>query len=87
MRNTRSNPGKRLRARRLALGLSLRDVHRASISIARKLRNRAFIASPSRLHDFETKSVVPSIYRIYTLALVYKCELRELLRRYGIPSR
>ncbi len=81
----RSNPGERLRSRRLALGLTLRDVRRASVKLARELRNPAFILPVSRLHGIETKRIVPSIHRLYTLARVYGCELRELLRWYGIP--
>ena len=80
-------PGQHLRARRLSLELTLRDVHTASLNLARKLCNPALVIPPSRLHDIETKKVTPSIHRLYTLARVYKCRLNELLSWYGIPSR
>ena len=80
-------PGPRLRARRLSLELTLRDVHRASVKLARELRNPAFVIPPSRSHDIETKMITPSIHRLYTLARVYKCSLDELLSLYGIPRR
>jgi transcriptional regulator with XRE-family HTH domain len=80
-------PDQHLRARRLSLRLSLRDVHTASLSLARELRNPAFVILPSRLHDIEKKKITPSIHRLYTLARLYKCRLNELLSWYGIPLR
>lgn len=80
-----SNPGRRLRAIRWALGLSLRDVHNASLKLARKLRNRRFILPGSRLHDIELKNTIPGIHRLYTLARVYGYDMRKLLKWYGIP--
>src|ERR1700674_5345210 len=80
-------PGQHLRARRLSLNLTLRDVHRASVRLARELRNPAFVVPPSRSHDIEKKTIIPSIHRLYTLARVYKCRLDELLSLYGIPRR
>ena len=83
----RSTPGERLRATRWALGLTLRDVHTESMKLARTLRNRRFILPASRLHDFEVKNTIPSIHRLYTLAHVYGCDVRELLGWYGVPLR
>jgi len=83
----RSSPGDLLRAARLTIGLTLRDVHRESVTLARKLRNRKFILPPSRLHDFEVQSIVPGIHRLYTLSHVYEIEVTELLHWYGIPLR
>jgi hypothetical protein len=80
-------PGQHLRARRLSLGLTLRDVHKASLSLARELRKPAFVLPPSRLHEIETKKMTPSVHRLYTLARVYRCRLNELLSWYGIPPR
>jgi len=76
-----------LRALRLVLGLSLRDVHQASIALSKRLRNSEFLLPASRLHEFETRSVVPSIHRLYTLASIYGYEITELLGWYGIPQR
>jgi hypothetical protein len=83
---TRLNPGGRLRATRWALGLSLRDVHRASLKLARRLHDKKFILPPSRLHQVEMKASIPSIHRLYTLAHVYRYEMSELAHWYGIPS-
>ncbi|PYV50916.1 MAG: hypothetical protein DMG96_36500 [Acidobacteria bacterium] len=85
MNRQRSKPGKELRAIRQQLGLSLRDVHAASLSIARKHRLSAFVISPSRLHHIETKGAIPGIHRVYTLARIYGRTLNEILSLYGIP--
>jgi transcriptional regulator with XRE-family HTH domain len=85
--NRRRGPGERLRALRLVLGLSLRAVHGASIMISRRLRNSEFLLPASRLHEFETRNVVPSIHRLYTLACIYEYEIIDLLGWYGIPRR
>jgi transcriptional regulator with XRE-family HTH domain len=77
--------GQNVRARRLRLGLTLGDVQRASLSLARELGNPAFILPASRLQQIEARDFVPSIHRLYTLSRVYKCRLRELLSWYGIP--
>ncbi len=76
--------GLNLRASRERLGLTMREVENASIRIARRHRNDEFMVSPSRLSDIETKGLVPSIYRLYSLAVIYRHDLREVLSWYGI---
>lgn len=79
-----SQTGVNLRALREHLGLTMRDVETASGRIAEKHGNDEFLVVPSRLSDFETKGTVPSIYRLYSLAVIYRRDLRELLCWYGI---
>lgn len=76
--------GLNLRASRERLGLTMRDVESASLRIAEKHRNDEFAISPSRLSDIETKGLVPSIFRLYSLAVIYRHDLREILSWYGI---
>jgi hypothetical protein len=78
-------PGEHLRALRQRLGLTLRDVYKASLEIALERQERGFVIPASRLHDFETKNIAPSIYRLYTLARVYDRKLAKILSWYGIP--
>lgn len=80
----RANGGQKLRALREALGFTMRDVESASAQIAQKLDNEEFAIPPSRLSDIETKGIVPSIFRLYTLAAIYRREYREFLAWYGI---
>src|SRR6201986_4701614 len=76
--------GKNLRTLREKLGLTMRDVENSSARIAEKYRNEEFSIPPSRLSDIETKGVLPSIFRLYTLAVIYRRDLRELLAWYGV---
>jgi transcriptional regulator with XRE-family HTH domain len=66
------------------LGLTIRDVEAASARIAARHANEDFGISPSRLSDIETKGVVPNIFRLYSLAVIYRRDLRELFAWYGI---
>ena len=76
--------GHRLRSLREGLGLTLRDVESASRILARKYSNDEFFIPISRVSDFETKQVVPSIFRFYALAVIYRRDIRELMSWYGV---
>lgn len=76
--------GKRIRVLRERLGLTVRDVEAASAQIAERRNNRSFLLPLSRLFEIENKEVVPSAYRFYSLAAIYRRDIRELLGWYGI---
>ena len=76
--------GRNLRVVREQLGLTMRDVECASVRIAERHKNEEFAVAPSRLSDIETKGLIPSIYRLYALAVIYRLDLREILSWYGI---
>src|ERR1700726_2114124 len=76
--------GKSLRTLREKLGLTMRDVETSSARLAEKYRNEEFSIPPSPLSDIETKNVLPSIFRLYTLAVIYRRDLRELMAGYGV---
>jgi transcriptional regulator with XRE-family HTH domain len=78
------NGGYRLRALREGLGCTMRDVENASLQIAKRLGSDEFAIPPSRLSDIETKGVVPSIFRLYSMAAIYRRDYRELLAWYGV---
>jgi len=78
------NAGAKLRSVRESLGLTIRDVETATTRLANKYGNPEFCLQLSRLSDIETKGVIPSIYRIYALAVVYRRDVRELMGWYGI---
>jgi transcriptional regulator with XRE-family HTH domain len=73
-----------LRALREQLGLTLRDVENASLRIAQRHGRDDFAIQLSRLSDIETKGVVPSIYRLYSLAAIYRSDFLELLSWFGV---
>ncbi len=76
--------GQRLRGLREDLGLTIRDVEAASGRIAARHGNENFAISPSRLSDIETKGILPNIYRLYSLSVIYRRDLREFFVWYGI---
>jgi hypothetical protein len=76
--------GRRLREIRDRLGMTLRSVEESSTRLANLYNNPEFILPPSRLSDIETKGVLPSLYRLHSLSVVYKIEWKEMLRWYGI---
>jgi hypothetical protein len=76
--------GKSLRTLREKLGLTMRDVEISSARLAEKYSNEEFSIPPSRLSDVETKAILPSIYRLYTLSVIYRRDMRELLSWYGV---
>ena len=78
------NGGERLRQIRERLGLSLREVESASNAIAERRNNREFALNLSRLSDIESKGVLPNIYRLHTLAAVYRLEVAEVLALYDV---
>ena len=60
-------------------------VDAASLALAKKHRQLAFVIPPSRLHEIERKNKIPTIHRLYALALIYRRTMNELLSLYGIP--
>jgi transcriptional regulator with XRE-family HTH domain len=78
------NGGQRLRGLRESLGYRMRDVELASSQIAQRFDSEEFAIPPSRLSDIETKGIIPSIFRLYSFAAIYRREYRELLSFYGL---
>ena len=78
------NGGQRLRTLRESLGYRMREVELASDQIAERFQNDEFAIPPSRLSDIETKGIIPSIFRLYSFAAIYRREYRELLSFYGL---
>ncbi|MGA9528782.1 MAG: helix-turn-helix transcriptional regulator [Terriglobales bacterium] len=73
-----------LRKIRERLGLTMRDVENASTGIANRRGSDEYLVPPSRLSDIETKGVIPSVFRFYSLGAIYRKPVRYLLQFYGI---
>jgi transcriptional regulator with XRE-family HTH domain len=77
--------GKRLRAERLRAGLSTRQVQKLSQLIAQeKDNNQDYCISHAWLTEVENGKFTPSIYKLYSLALIYKCTWTKILAFFGI---
>jgi hypothetical protein len=52
--------------------------------LAEKYGNSEFAIPISRLSDIEAKGVIPSIYRLYALSIIYRKDLAELHTLFGV---
>jgi transcriptional regulator with XRE-family HTH domain len=76
--------GQKLKRARERLNLRYRDVEEASLRIAERHRNDEFIIALSRLADIENKGTVPTIYRLYSLCVIYRLDPADVLEWYGV---
>ena len=76
--------GQKLKKVRDRLGLRYRDVEQASLSIASRHKNDEYIIALSRLADIENKGTVPTLYRLYSLCVIYRLDITEVLDWYGV---
>lgn len=79
-----AGPGNKLRLVREKLGYKLRDVESRSELLEKKYGNEEYALHLGRLSEIETKDLVPSIYKLYSLAVIYRLEFTEILRWYGL---
>jgi transcriptional regulator with XRE-family HTH domain len=80
-------PGKRLRAERERLRLSTRGVERISQRIAQEKKNQALYVSHNWVTDVENGKFVPSFPKLYSLSLIYECDIDELFTLFGLNVR
>ena len=78
-------PGLRLRQIRERLGLTYRDVERISLELAVQRGRPEFVLHLSRLADIENHNTVPSLHKLYTLAVAYHVNPLELFSLYDVP--
>lgn len=77
--------GVKLRQVRERLGLTLRAVEEASLEISAAEGNAEYMVSIGRLNQIENGGSLPSIYKLYTLAVIYHMSLEEIVSLYAIP--
>src|ERR1700758_2987297 len=80
-------PGLRLRQVRERLGLTYRDVERYSFELAANRGRPEFILHISRLADIENRGVVPSLHKLYSLAVILHLDPAEISSWYDAPLR
>lgn len=83
---SRPNPegGKLLKAERVRVRLSTREVERLSRKIADEKNSRDYYISHAWLTDAENGAYVPGIYKLYSLSVIYKKRYDEILGFFGI---
>lgn len=76
--------GYRLRQLRLHSDLSLRDVEALSRRLAGEKQNSEYIVSRGWLNNVENRSLTPSIYKLYSLSVLYHETWPHLLSLFGL---
>jgi transcriptional regulator with XRE-family HTH domain len=79
-----ASAGQRLRELRESHGMTVREVEEVSYRLVSLTGNDEYALPISRISDFETKGILPSIYRLYSLSVIYRADLADLLSWYGI---
>jgi transcriptional regulator with XRE-family HTH domain len=75
-------PGERLRNARVRLSLTTREVDELSRRVAVEKGDEDFVVSHARLVQIENGESTPSIYKLYSLSLIYGCRVTELMSLY-----
>lgn len=76
--------GKKLRAERARVSLSTRDVQELSQRIAREKNNQEYYISHAWLTDAENGKFTPTLYKLYSLTLIYNCNVFDMMAFFGI---
>jgi len=77
--------GKRLRAERERLGLSLRDVEALSRGIADRRQSLDYQIARTSLADIENGKWAPTLHKLYTLSVIYGRDYDRLAIMCGVP--
>src|ERR1019366_8259589 len=77
-------PGEQLRELRNRLGVTTREVEEFSRTIAEDSQNEEFYISNAWLTQLENKNSTPSIYKLYSLSVIYRTKFNDLLTVFGI---
>ncbi len=76
--------GEQLKEVRSRLGITTREVEEHSRLIAEAEGNEEFYVSNAWLTQIENKQSVPSIYKLYSLSVIYRTNFYDLLRLFGV---
>ena len=77
-------PGEQLRELRNKLGVGTREVEEFSHIVAEDRQNEEFSISNAWLTQLENKSCIPSIYKLYSVSVIYRTKFNDLLKIFGI---
>ena len=80
----RSRPGDQLRELRNRLRVTTREVEEFSRTLAENSGNDEFYISNAWLTQLENKDCVPSIYKLFSLSVIYRTRFEDLLAFFGI---
>jgi len=76
--------GEQLKELRLRLGMTTRDVTDLSQKVIDSEGNQEFHISNAWLTEIENSESIPSIYKLYSLSVIYHVKFGDLLHLYGV---
>ena len=76
--------GNQLRELRSRLGVTTREVEELSRKIALESENEEFYISNAWLTQIENRNSVPSIYKLFSLSVIYRTKFTDLLAAFGV---
>jgi transcriptional regulator with XRE-family HTH domain len=77
-----------LRELRERAGLGVREVERLSLAIVeRKNKNRDFYLPHTWISDIEQGKFRPTVFKMYSLSVIYQCKPEEIIRHFGLDLR
>ncbi len=76
--------GERVKTLRLKARMTTREVEKLSLEISRFKRNPEYYVSHAWLTDIESGEFTPSIYKLYSLSVIYQCRYTDLLESFGL---
>ncbi len=77
-------PGEKLKELRNRLGITTREVENHSRKIAEAEHNDEFYVSNTWLTQIENKISIPSIYKLFSLSIIYRIKFTDLVTLYGV---
>jgi transcriptional regulator with XRE-family HTH domain len=80
-------PGEQLKELRNRLEISTREVEEHSRRIAELENNEEYYVSNAWLTQIENKVATPSIYKLYSLSVIYRTSFTDLLMLYGVDLK
>src|SRR3990172_10540264 len=66
------------------LGITIREVENYSRKVAEAEGNEEFFISNAWLAQIENKESIPSVYKLYSLSVIYRVKFTDILLLYGI---
>ena len=79
--------GEQLKDLRSRLGMTIRDVTDLSQKVVDSEGNEEFRVSTTWLSEIENSVSVPSIYKLYSLSVIYHVKFGDLLELYGVDTK
>jgi transcriptional regulator with XRE-family HTH domain len=77
-------PGEQLKGIRARLGITTREVEEESRIIAESEGSDEFYISNAWLTQIENTQSIPSIYKLYSLAVIYRTKFTDLLKLFSV---